>query len=109
MAQPIGAGLAGDFRAPRCSGTRRRADSGEPAPERGDRSPGMAARPGWDRLPPGAMLPGYLPDECPNCSDAGLSAVKPPTLFFGLITASAPAGFSAKPVRSRPSVGFLFE
>ena len=72
----LGARAAGDFCAPRGRRTGWRTDGGESSPERSARSPGMAARPGWHRLSPGAVLAGYLPDECANHPRAGLNSSK---------------------------------
>ena len=44
--------------------TRRRGDRGEPSPEWSDRRTSVAERPGWERVSPGSLLAGYLPDEC---------------------------------------------
>ena len=54
--------------------TRRRTDRREPSPERSDRRAGVAARPGWERVSPGSMLAGHLPDECAGLAPAGLKS-----------------------------------
>jgi hypothetical protein len=72
MAGTAGAGPAGNFCLARGRWTRWGTDCRESSPEWSDRRAGVAARPGWERVSPGSMLAGHLPDERPRLAPTGL-------------------------------------
>jgi len=73
----------------------------------------MAARPGWYRVSPGAVLAGHLPDQFAYCAHAGLSGAILVTGTDsgagGMMTASViPSGSPATGVFPRFSCGALW-
>jgi hypothetical protein len=70
----------------------------------------MAERPGWNRVSPGAMLAGHLPDQFAYRAYAGLSiqATSPDLVRLYEPRLAYPRSLP-EPVRSRSPLGLLFE